>query len=93
MEMFEHGSRIMTAIDLLRFVALGAPDNYQPLTARNDFDDAHARTHQTQVMIVALTSGPAALAAILGREPTTAELLKYVGDEVAAKSRPFGPAR
>ena len=52
---------------------------------------AHARTHQMQVMIVALTSGPAALASTLGREPTTAELLRYVGDEVAAKSRPFGP--
>ena len=39
-----------------------------------------------QVMLVALTSGP-------GRwpqpweEPTTAELLRYVGDELAAKSR------
>jgi hypothetical protein len=91
MEMFEHGSRIMKAIDLLRFVALGAPDNFQPLAARDHFDDAHARTHQMQVMIVALTSGPAALASTLGREPTTAELLRYVGDEVAAKSRPFGP--
>ena len=62
MEMFEHGSRIMKAINQLRFVALGAPDNFQPLAARDDFDDAHARTHQMQVMIVALTSGPAVLA-------------------------------
>ncbi|WP_238964029.1 hypothetical protein KN248_019670 [Mycobacterium paraintracellulare] len=90
-EMFEHGDRILTAIELLRVVALGAPDDYKPLTARDDFDNAHARTYQMQVMLTALISGPAALAATLGREPTTVELLEYVRDELALKSRPFGP--
>jgi hypothetical protein len=45
-EMFEHGNRVMTAIELLRVVGLGAPDDYQPLTPRDDFDDAYARTNQ-----------------------------------------------
>lgn len=91
MEMFEHGDRIWKAIELLRVVALGAPSDYQPLTPRDDFNNAHARTHQMQVMMIALITGPAALAAALGREPKTSELLKYVHDELEAKSRPFGP--
>ncbi|MFB1298726.1 hypothetical protein ACAG24_024770 [Mycobacterium sp. pW049] len=89
-EMFEHGNRIMTAIELLRVVALGAPDDYQPLTPRDDFDDAYARTNQMQIMMVAFTSGPDALRETLGREPTTVELLQYVRDEIEAKSLPFG---
>jgi hypothetical protein len=42
-------------------------------------------------MIVAFTSGPDALRATLGGEPTTVELLQHVRDEIEAKARPFGP--
>lgn len=91
-EMFEHGHRILMAIELLRVVAMGAPDDYEPLTPRDDFDDAHARTHQMQVMMVGFIQGPAVLRERLGREPTAADLLRYVKDEVATKSRPFGPS-
>jgi hypothetical protein len=90
-EMFEHGNRVLTAIELLRVVGLGAPDDYQPLTPRDDFDDAYARTHQMQVMIVAFVEGPQVLRETLGREPTTAELLQYVYDELESKSLPFDP--
>jgi hypothetical protein len=90
-EMFEHGSRVLMAIELLRMVALGVPDEYEPLTARDDFDDAHARTHQIQVMLIALLEGPAVLRERLGRAPTRADLLKHLAEEVAAKSWPFGP--
>lgn len=31
-------------------------------------------------------------AARLGREPTAADVLRYVKDKVAAKNRPFGPS-
>lgn len=95
-EMFEHGNRILRAIELLRVVAMGMnldelPDDYNPLTPRNEFDDAHARTHQMQVMMVGFIQGPTVLRDRLGREPTTADLLRYVQDEVVTKSRPFGP--
>ncbi|MEU2032722.1 hypothetical protein [Nocardia amamiensis] len=90
-EMFEHGHRILTAIELLRVVAMGLPDDYEPLTPRDTFDDAYARTHQMQVMMVEFIEGPALLREQLGREPTSADLLRYVHDEVATKSRPFGP--
>jgi hypothetical protein len=43
-----------------------------------------------QVMLIALISGPALLAAKLGRGPQTVELLKYGRDELAMKSRPLG---
>jgi hypothetical protein len=92
-EMFEHGDRILTAIELLRVVALEDPKDYQPLTPRDDFNDAYARTNQMQVMMIALITGPQVLHATLGREPTTAELLQYLHDEVEAKSLPFGPQR
>jgi len=92
-EMFEHGGRILTAIELLRVVALGVPKDYQPLTPRDDFNDAYARTNQMQVMMIAFITGPQVLRATLGREPTTAELLQYLHDEVEAKSLPFGPQR
>lgn len=90
-EMFEHGNRILLAIELLRVIAMGAPDDYEPLTPRDEFDDAHARTHQMQLMVVGLITGPATLRERLGREPSTAEVLGYVRNELSAKSRPTGP--
>jgi hypothetical protein len=51
--------RILAAIELLRVVAVGLPDDYEPLTPRYEFDDAHARTHQMQVMMVGFIQGPA----------------------------------
>ncbi|MEV0773816.1 hypothetical protein [Nocardia salmonicida] len=94
-EMFEHGDRILRAIELLRVVAMGMNpdkllDDYEPLTPRDEFDDARARTHQMQVMMIGFIQGPAVLRERLRREPTAAELLRYVQDEVATKSQPFG---
>jgi hypothetical protein len=90
-EMFEHGNRILMAVELLRVVAMGAPDDYEPLTPRDEFDDAHARTHQMKLMMVGFVQGPAMLRERLGRNPTPTELLDYVKDEVRTDSRPFGP--
>ncbi|MFE3318161.1 hypothetical protein [Nocardia sp. NPDC059195] len=89
-EMFEHGRRILMAIEILRVVAMGLPDDYDPLTPRDEFDDAHARTHQMQLMMVGFIQGPAVLRERLGREPTSADLLRYVAGEVATESEPFG---
>lgn len=92
-EMFEHGHRVLVAIELLRFSASDqSPSEFTPLTDRDAFDDAYARTHQNQVTMTAMVMGPQILREKLGREPTTAELLTYVKDEVAQKSRPFGPS-
>ncbi|CPS14562.1 Uncharacterised protein [Mycobacteroides abscessus subsp. abscessus] len=91
MEMFEHGDRILLAIELLRIIALGVPDGYEPIGPRDKFNDAHARTHQNQVMMFGFVEGPSVLRERLGREPTAAELLGYVKDEITSKSRPFGP--
>ncbi|MGW4848301.1 hypothetical protein [Nocardia brasiliensis] len=95
-EMFEHGVRALRAIEVLRVLAMDMnpdklSDDYEPLTPRDEFDDAHARTHQMQVMMVGFIQGPAVLRERLGREPTADDLLRYVQDEVAIKSRPFGP--
>lgn len=91
-EMFEHGARILMAIELLRAVAMGVPDDFAPLAPRDEFNDGHARTHQMQVMMVGFVQGPAALRESLRREPTATDLLRYVQGEVKAKSRPFGPS-
>ena len=94
MEMFEHGNRVWRAIELLRVVALGTlgedewtppPGDYQPLTPRDDFDDAYAHTSQMQVISLALFEGPAILHDRLGREPKTSEVLGYVADELKLK--------
>ena len=91
-EMFEHGYRVLTAIELLRVVASGIPDQCEPLAPLDAFHDAHARTHQMQVMMVGFIEGPTVLRERMGREPSAADLLRYLRDEVVAKSRPFGPA-
>ncbi len=91
-EMFEHGHRVLVAIELLRCVTLGSPADFKPLMDRDAFDDAYARTHQMQVMMTAMVAGPSILHEKMGREPTISEQLTYVKDEVARKSRPFGPS-
>lgn len=90
-EMFEHGHRVLVAIELLRFITLGSPADFAPLMERDTFDDAYARTHQMQVMMTAMVMGPQVLRERFGREPTLAEQLTYVKHEVTQKSRPFGP--
>lgn len=92
-EMFEHGHRALVAIELLRFSASDqSPHDFAPLMDRDAFDDAYARTHQMQIMMTAMVMGPQILRERLGREPTLAEQLTYIKDEVAQKSRPFGPS-
>jgi hypothetical protein len=91
-EMFEHGHRVLVAIELLRCITLGSPADFAPLMDRDAFDDAYARTHQMQIIMTAMVMGPQVLRERLGREPTLAEQLTYVKDEVAQKSRSFGPS-
>lgn len=91
-EMFEHGHRILWAIELLRAVALGVPDDYEPLMARDDFDDAYERTRRLQVMMVGFIEGPTMLRERLGREPTVAEILGHVRDELAAMGGSIDPS-
>lgn len=91
-EMFEHGHRVLLAIELLRCITLGSPADFAPLMDQDAFDDAYARTHQMQIMMTAMVTGPQILRERLGREPTLAEQLTYIKDEVAQKSRPFGPS-
>jgi hypothetical protein len=86
MEMFEHGHRILLAIELTRIIGLGFPDDYTPLTPRDDFDAAHERTQEMQVFMIGFVQGPQVLRKELGREPTASEVLEYVADEVRSKS-------
>jgi hypothetical protein len=90
-EMFEHGNRILMAVELLRVVAMGPSADYEPLTPRGRFDDAHARTHQMQLMMMGFIQGPAILRERLGHEPSSLDLLQYIRDEIAFKGREFGP--
>jgi hypothetical protein len=86
-EMLEHGHRIMRAIDATRGIALEVPpEDYEPLTPRDDFDAAYERTREMQVVLIAFMEGPRVLRDSLGHEPTSAGLLDYVADEVEAKS-------
>lgn len=87
-EMFEHASRFMLAAEAMRYVALGqgAPADMPPLTDLTAFADAHARTTEMLVLIIALFEGPRVLREHLKRDPTSAELLQHVRNEVAKKS-------
>jgi hypothetical protein len=69
-----------------RIIGLGFPDDYTPLTPRDDFDAAYERTQEMQVITVGLVQGPQVLHEELGREPTASEVLEYVADEVESKS-------
>jgi hypothetical protein len=81
-EMFEHGHRILWAIEMLRVTELGLPDDYTPLTPRGAFDAAYERTQEMQVIVIAFFEGPRVLLKRLNREPTASEILKYVRDEL-----------
>jgi hypothetical protein len=91
-EMFEHGHRIMWAIEIFRVVAQElSEDEYQPLSARADFDEAYGRTRQMQSIIVAFVGVPAQLQRELGRPPTTSDVLFRVADLVRASSEGAEP--
>ncbi len=81
-EMFEHGHRILWAIEMLRVIGLGLPEEYTPLTPRDAFDAAYERTHEMQVIVIAFIEGPQVLLERLNREPTASEILNYVRDEL-----------
>lgn len=87
-EMFEHGNRILIAIERLRVESLrrAGQTDHAPLTARDDFDDAYGRTREMLVIIMAFIQGPRILTADLGRPPTSAELLRHLAREIKAKS-------
>lgn len=80
-EMFEHGNRAMAAIEMFRIVRQNINrDDYTPLSARDEFDEAYQRTSQMQVIILAFFTAPAELETELGRAPTTSEVLRRVAD-------------
>jgi hypothetical protein len=81
-EMFEHGNRILLAIEMLRVIGLGVPDDYTPLTPRDAFDAAYERTREMQVVLIALIEGPKLLLKRLNRKPTASEIWTYVRDEL-----------
>jgi hypothetical protein len=85
-ELFEHARRLLFAIDLLRDRAETAE---WAQVARSDdliaVHDAWARTQQMQEMWLAMLAAPIELQKELGREPTTAEILKRVADRLAAQ--------
>ena len=87
-EMFEHGNRILFALEFLRVVGLGLVDteNYEPLVDRSDFDAAYKRTEQMQVIVIAMMTGPRVLRDRLGRDPKTSEVLTFIADELSAQS-------
>ncbi len=85
-EMFEHGHRILFAIEATRVIGLGLPDDYTPLTPMDDFDAAYERTREMQVIVIAFLQAPQVLHDELGRQPTASEVLEYVADEVESKS-------
>ncbi len=93
MEMFEHGRRVLRAIELLRGVAMESLDDYVPLAHRDEFDSAHSRTYEMQVMMIGFMEAPAVLRGRLGRESTTAERLQYVLEELETKCWPSGPGK
>ncbi|HEX2918339.1 MAG TPA: hypothetical protein VHN81_07445 [Edaphobacter sp.] len=89
MEMFEHGQRIVTAIELLRLTRMPDQTDWTPLVPGDDFMAAHERTAENQTLLVALVEAPEVLQKQLGRDPSPAETLRYM----AAQLRARGPRR
>jgi hypothetical protein len=85
-EMFEHGSRVVRAIEMLRLMRLERPWPEEPLAPHDAFDAAYERTREMQVIVIAFLQAPSLLAARLGRDPKPSEILHYVADEVREKS-------
>jgi hypothetical protein len=83
-EIFEHGARVLQAIESLRLREGAGPD--EPLSPLDQFSDARARTAEMQTLYLAMLTGPARLRKQLGREPTTAEVLRHLRDRVAGKA-------
>ena len=84
-EMFEHGNRIMTAIELLRVGRLFHEEReseYEPPTDRADFDEAHERTRQMQVIVIAFMEASGQLATQLDRAPKRSEVIQHVADRL-----------
>jgi hypothetical protein len=83
-EIFEHAQRLLVAIDRLRG---RFPDNDWSGVADADdlilVGDAWARTRQMQEMYVGFLEAPEKLRNSLGREPTAAEILRFVRDRLA----------
>jgi hypothetical protein len=83
-EIFEHGARVLQAIESLRLRQRAGPD--EPLSPLDQFSDARARTAEMQTLYLAMLTGPARLRKQLGREPTTAEVLRHLRDQVAGEA-------
>jgi hypothetical protein len=84
-EMFEHARRIILALEACG-LALGGDEWTGAGGSAFDLSriaDAHRRTQEMQTMYVAMLEGPAIRRKQLGREPTTADLLRYVRDQLA----------
>jgi hypothetical protein len=86
-EIFEHAGRFIEAAEILRHVRLGrSPNDFEALAPLDEFRDAQDRTREMLVMSMAMHQGPRVLAERLGREPTPAEVLRFVAEETKAKS-------
>jgi hypothetical protein len=85
-ELFEHGRRLLSAIDSLRDRM--ATTEWAKVARGDDLiavHDAWARTQQMQEMWLAMLAAPIELRKELGREPTTAEILTRVAGRLEAQ--------
>jgi hypothetical protein len=83
-EIFEHGRRLLVAVEAIRVSAAGDHE-VEPLGPLDHFRDAHQRVMDMQEMFLGLLEAPN-LEAELGREPTAEELLRHVRDRLAHAS-------
>lgn len=83
-EIFEHGRRLLLAVEAIRVRAHKGDPRLEPLGPLDAFRDAHDRVMEMQEMFLGFLEAPK-LRAELGRDPTAAELLTHVRDRLAAR--------
>ncbi len=84
-EIFEHGWRLIRALELLRMAHVGETE-MEPLRPLAKFFDTHQRTGEMLVIMIAMFEAPAVLRKKLGRDPTPSDVLKHVRDALLTES-------
>ncbi len=86
-DIFEHGRRILEAIEIIRDMRAGSDWGDVPHT--KDLENvrvAWQRTRRMQAMYIALIRAPSELRKELGRQPTIDEVVQKVRDQFAERS-------
>lgn len=86
-ELFEHGARLIAAIEFLRAVRWKGGPVVPELLSLDRLDDARSRTQQMQDVYLALLEAPKQLSEELGREPTEDEIGRHVSQRLNPKGR------